>query len=113
VITPPASEGALESITVDIAEALARDMGIPFERRPVDRTELYIAEEMALAGTLAELTPVQSIDGYKLESRRDLLVKLAQRYHLAVTGIEPHPMLDHSLRRYTKLKATNVAQVAA
>jgi len=113
VITPPASEGALESITVDIAEALARDMGIPFERRPVDRTELYIAEEMALAGTLAELTPVQSIDGYKLESRRDLLVKLARRYHLAVKGLEPHPITDLSMRQYLKFGATSVPRVTA
>ena len=102
VITPPSSEGALESITVDIVESLAHDMGIPFERRPIDRTELYIAEEMALAGTLAELTPVLSVDGYKLESRDDLLGRLARRYHSAVTGIEPHPSTAFSSRHYAK-----------
>lgn len=104
VVTPLASEGALESITVDIVEALARELGIPFERRAVDRTELYIAEEMALAGTLAELTPVISIDGYKLESREGLLERLAHRYHRAVKGIEPHPITDLSLRRYAKTR---------
>lgn len=102
VITPPASEGALESITVDLVEALARDMDIPFERRPIDRTELYIAEEMSLAGTLAELTPVAAIDGYKLESRDDLLLRLARRYHLAVTGVEPHPVTGLSARHYPR-----------
>jgi branched-chain amino acid aminotransferase len=106
VVTPPASEGALESITVDIVEELARDMRIPFERRPVDRTELYIADEMALAGTLAALMPVSQIDGYKLGSKHDILGRLARRYHQAVTGIEPHPVTGLSLRHYAKKHVT-------
>ena len=44
VITPPWWEGALESITVDIIEELCKTMGIPFERRPIERTELIIAD---------------------------------------------------------------------
>ena len=32
------------------------------ERRPIDRSELYIADELRLTGTLAEITPVRSID---------------------------------------------------
>jgi branched-chain amino acid aminotransferase len=105
VITPPASEGALESITVDIVEALAHEQGIAFERRPIDRTELYIADEMALAGTLAELTPVSSIDGYDMVSKLGLLDKLAHRYHQAVTGTHPHAITDLSTRRYAQGEA--------
>jgi branched-chain amino acid aminotransferase len=39
IATPPATEGALEGITLDITEALAKSAGVPFERRPIDRTE--------------------------------------------------------------------------
>ena len=51
VSVPPASEGAIESITLRILGAeLAGDEGISLERRPIDRSELYIADELALAG---------------------------------------------------------------
>ena len=50
VSVPPASEGAIESITLRILTELAGDEGISLERRPIDRSELYIADELALAG---------------------------------------------------------------
>jgi|HigsolmetaAR202D_1030399.scaffolds.fasta_scaffold01168_6 Branched-chain amino acid aminotransferase/4-amino-4-deoxychorismate lyase len=100
VVTPPATEGALESITVDIVEALAKDLGIPFERRPIDRTELYIADEICLAGTLAELQPVLSVDGHECLGRTNFLTTLAERYRNAVKGIDPHPVVDLSCRKY-------------
>jgi branched-chain amino acid aminotransferase len=98
VATPPASEGALESITVDIIEDLARSMGIPFERRPIDRSELYIADEMALAGTLVEVTPVRSIDGLAF-GEQPIVSALMRRYFAAVRAEEPHPRVDLSCRR--------------
>jgi branched-chain amino acid aminotransferase len=94
VYTPPATEGALESITVDIIEALADSMGIPFERRPIDRTELLIADEIALCGTLAELPLVKSIEGQPLTQDSRLLSALQRRYLDAVRGIDPHPAID-------------------
>jgi len=102
VSTPPPSEGALESITVDILEALARDMGIPFERRPIERTELYIADEIALAGTITELTTVLSVEDNPSSQKTDLLGQLARRYRAAARGTEPHPAIDLSCRRYGK-----------
>lgn len=48
VITPPWSEGALESITIDIVEELCKTMRMPFECRPIERTELIIADEWRL-----------------------------------------------------------------
>jgi branched-chain amino acid aminotransferase len=100
VITPPASEGALESITVDIIEALARDAGIPFVRRPIDRSELYIADEIAFAGTITELTPVLSVDEFPCTGRTRLLIDLCERYRAAATGVAPHSALDLSRRTY-------------
>ena len=59
-ITPPASEGRLESITLEIVRRICHSLAIPFIERPVDRTELHIADEIRLVGTLAELAPVDS-----------------------------------------------------
>lgn len=100
IFTPPASEGALESITVDIIEALAKEQGTAFERRPIDRTELYIADEIALAGTLTELVPVTSVDGNECTRKTALLAALGERYSSAVRGANPHPQVDLSLRSY-------------
>lgn len=97
VITAPAWEGALESITVDICEALCRSMGIPFQRRPIERSELHIADELGLVGTLVEITVVSSLDGQPY-GEHPVLDALAKRYRDAVTGREPHPAVDLSTR---------------
>ena len=97
VYTPPATEGALESITLDLVEALANSMGIPFMRRPIDRTELLIADEIALCGTLAELPLVKSIEGQRLSESSPLLSALQTRYLKAVRGIDPHPAIELSM----------------
>jgi branched-chain amino acid aminotransferase len=96
IITPPASEGAFESITVNITERLAADMGIPFIRRPVERTELLIADEIASCGSLNDLVPVSAVDDVPL-GEPVLLTRLQNRYLAAVTGAEPHPAVDLSI----------------
>ena len=48
--------------TRDIIATLAREAGIPVEERDVDRTELYIADEVFLCGTGQELVAVTSVD---------------------------------------------------
>lgn len=60
--TPARGSDILESITRDTVIALAREQGIAVEEREVDRTELYIAEEVFLCGTGQELVPVTSVD---------------------------------------------------
>jgi branched-chain amino acid aminotransferase len=94
VFTPPSTEGALESITLDVVETLARSMGIPFVRRPIDRSELLTADEIALVGTLAELVPVKSIEGMPLDPESPILRALQDRYFRAVRNIEPHPDIE-------------------
>jgi branched-chain amino acid aminotransferase len=94
VYTPPAIEGALESITVDIVEALAHSLRIRFIRRPIDRTELLVADELALCGTLAEVVRVKSIEGLPLSEESPILHALQTRYFQAVRGIHPHPFIE-------------------
>lgn len=106
IFTPPASEGALESITVDIVESIATDMGVPFVRRPIDRSELYIADELALAGTVTEVAPVTAIDGFACTGKSDLLAQVGHRFLRAVRGEQRHPAADLSLRRYAAVDPT-------
>ena len=89
VSTPPPSECVLESITLDIVEALAHSNGIEFERRPVDRTELHVADEMAVIGTLAEVTKVTEVDGYPVSGKTNMLDQLADLYFDAVSKGDP------------------------
>ena len=94
IFTPPASEGALESITVNILEEIAHSLKIPFVRRPIDRTELYIADEIAVAGTLAEVVKVEHIDGYDLPEKSPLLNAVSECFWSAVRQKKPHPAVD-------------------
>jgi branched-chain amino acid aminotransferase len=97
VITPPSSEGALESITTEIIGDICASMGIEFIIRPIDRTELHIADEVYLAGTLAEITPVRRIDEFPLPPEPSVLSRIAARYRAAVRGLDPHPAIDLSV----------------
>jgi branched-chain amino acid aminotransferase len=104
--TPPASEGALESITLDVVEALAHSMKIPFVRRPIDRTELLVADEIAICGTLAELVLVKSIDGLPLNPNSQLLRSLQDRFFRAARNIEPHPAVELTLTHRSQPRAS-------
>lgn len=65
LITSDVTSGILESITRDAILTLAREeLGIETIERPVDRTELYLADEVFTCGTAAEITPVLSVDRY-------------------------------------------------
>lgn len=65
MITPDITSGILESITRDAVITLAREeLGLEVIERPVDRTELYLADEVFTCGTAAEVTPVVSVDKY-------------------------------------------------
>jgi branched-chain amino acid aminotransferase len=96
VHTPPATEGALESITIDLLEIFARSLGINFVRRPIDRTELLVADELAVCGTLAEVALVESLDGYRPAGRSGILPALQTRYFEAMRGSNPHEAVEHS-----------------
>jgi branched-chain amino acid aminotransferase len=66
-ITPDVTSGILESITRDALMFLAREeLGLEIVERAVDRTELYLADEVFTLGTAAEISPVVSIDHYDI-----------------------------------------------
>lgn len=60
--TPCITSSILESITRSTVLKLATDLGLLVSERAIDRTELYLAEELFLCGTAAEITPITSIN---------------------------------------------------
>ena len=62
VIATPPLHTVLGGITRATVLELARDKGIPVEERAITRDELYIADEVFLTGTAAEVTPMREID---------------------------------------------------
>jgi branched-chain amino acid aminotransferase len=95
LITPPGTSGALEGITVaTVAELAAAELGLPLHRRDIDRTELYVADEIFLCGTKAEILPVTSVDRLPIEDGRPgpITRRLQDLYDDAVHGGRGTPL---------------------
>jgi branched-chain amino acid aminotransferase len=63
ILTPPAASSILIGITRDTVMTLAREESFEIVEQVLPREILYIADEVFLTGTAAEITPVRSIDG--------------------------------------------------
>jgi branched-chain amino acid aminotransferase len=63
LVTPPVTEDILEGITRETIVALAAELGYPVVERPIDRTELFIADELFFCGTGAQVAPCVKVDG--------------------------------------------------
>jgi branched-chain amino acid aminotransferase len=61
--TPPLHAGVLEGVTMNLVIDLARDAGHSVQRTDMTKHDLYIADEMFLTGTAAEIIPATKIDG--------------------------------------------------
>jgi branched-chain amino acid aminotransferase len=68
VITPPQTAGILDGISRRSVIQIAGDLGIEVEERDLARAELYLADEVFLTGTAAELVPVREIDDHAIAS---------------------------------------------
>ena len=64
----------------------------------MDRTELHIADEIRLVGTLAELAPVTRVDEYELPPTSPLTDLIAETFWAAVRGVTPHPARGTNVR---------------
>jgi branched-chain amino acid aminotransferase len=64
LVTPTITSSLLESITRDTLISLALEAGWEVQERSIDRTELYLADEVFLCGSAAEVSPIDSVDGY-------------------------------------------------
>jgi branched-chain amino acid aminotransferase len=66
IATPPLCAGNLDGISRRSAIQIARDHGIEVQERDFDRSELYLADEVFITGTAAELVPVREVDDHKI-----------------------------------------------
>ena len=71
IYTPFFSESALEGITRESAMTIAKELGYEVIERPIPRTELYLADEIFLTGTAAEIVAVISIDGHTVGNGKE------------------------------------------
>jgi len=91
VLRTPSLHSVLDGITRATLIELARDKGISVEERSITRDELYIADELFLTGTAAEVTPIREVDGRPIgEGRRGPVTGLLQgAFFDVVAGREP------------------------
>jgi branched-chain amino acid aminotransferase len=66
LFTPPFTSSALPGITRDAIIKLAKNLGIEIREQVLSRESLYLADEVFLSGTAAEITPVRSVDGIQV-----------------------------------------------
>ncbi len=98
LITPSGTESILESISrASVLELARRELGMEIVERPVDRTELYIADELFMVGTAAEILSIGSVDRYTIGDGGigPITARLEQIFHNVVRG--KHPAYMHWL----------------
>jgi branched-chain amino acid aminotransferase len=90
-ITPPVSDDLLEGVTRKALFEIFRNEGIPYETRSIDRSELYIADEVLLCGTGVQVSPVIEVDHRKVGSGQigPIASLVSERYFDAVRGRLP------------------------
>jgi len=89
IITPGCDQDILEGITRDSVLTLAKDLGIPFVERQVDKSELFIADEVFLSGTAAKVVPVNRIESYELPTSRPITEKLKDKLTAITENRDP------------------------
>jgi len=87
IYTPSFANSALPGITRDSIMTLCRELGFPVVEQTIPREMLYVAEEVFLCGTAAEITPIRSIDRVKIGTgSRGTVAKSIQEEFFAITS---------------------------
>ena len=84
--TPPLSDGLLEGITRDSILCIADELDFAAIEESLTRADLYVADEVFLTGSAAELTPVASVDGRKIGKRGEVTKAIQDRFFEIVNG---------------------------
>ncbi len=102
IITPPLAP-VLEGITRDTVIQLAHDLGIDVIEQPISRDQLYIADEIFVCGTAAEVIAIREIDFRTIGAGKmgPVTRKVQQAYQEAIHGRHPRSAgwLDHVVRK--------------
>jgi branched-chain amino acid aminotransferase len=86
LITPPLSSGALQGITQNTVQAIAADHGFECVVGDIARSDLYIAEELFVCGTAAEVSAVNSVDDRPIPCPGPMTKVIADEYARVVRG---------------------------
>ena len=97
LITPGVDQDILEGITRSSVLELAKAMGIPTLERPVDKSELFIADEVFLSGTAAKVTPIRRVETTELSAERPVMNAIRERLTAITEGRDP--AYDHWVSR--------------
>ncbi len=91
IITPPESSSILNGITRKSVIELAKDLGYQVKEETFPRDTIYIADEVFLTGTAAEVTPVREVDNRKIGkgSAGDATLKIQAEFFKIVLGKNP------------------------
>jgi branched-chain amino acid aminotransferase len=85
-ITPPLSAGALEGITQSTVASIATDLGFEVVEGELTRSDLYVADEMFVCGTAAEVSTVNSVDDRPIPCPGPMSQAIADTYADVVRG---------------------------
>ncbi|MGL5229381.1 MAG: branched-chain amino acid transaminase [Cetobacterium sp.] len=88
LLTPPMASSSLAGITRDVVVKIAKDLGLVVKYETLPREFLYLADEIFLTGTAAEITPVSSVDNIKVGcgSRGEITKKIQEEFFRIVEG---------------------------
>jgi branched-chain amino acid aminotransferase len=86
IVTPPHVAAILDGINRKSVIQIARDLGYTVVERDVARAELYLAEEVFLTGTAAELVPVREIDDHLIGEPGEITRHLQSKFNQALRG---------------------------
>jgi len=91
LITPPVSDDILEGVTRKAILGLAADLGIPTEVRSIDRSELYVCDEVFLCGTGVQVSTVIEVDHRAVGAGAigPIARRISETYFAAVRGNLP------------------------
>jgi branched-chain amino acid aminotransferase len=89
--TPPLSSPVLAGITRDSVLRIAKDLQIPVREEKFTRDTMYLADELFMTGTAAEVTPVREVDNRRIGKGEPgpITKQLQKTYFAAVRGEEP------------------------
>ena len=89
LVTPPVTSGALEGITQDTVMALAEDRGFDVAVAELARSDVYLADEMFVCGTAAEVSAVNAVDDRSIPCPGPMTSAIAEDYAKCVRGELP------------------------
>ncbi|MBM3161804.1 MAG: branched-chain amino acid transaminase [Chlorobi bacterium] len=96
IFTPMSAQSILPGFTRHAVMHIARELGYEVRETMIPREALYVADEVFLTGTAAEITPVRSIDKYPIgNERRGPITEALQHHYLKIvqTGENPYNWL--------------------